>query len=155
MGDHNVLSATNREIPKVSNNSSDLQLLGTFRLNLSVLDSLGSFVSPTAFMPTTDLKRTNPNFLLVSGSQDFNFNNNNDLFNNRRELMVKSRLYRLDNTNFYHSLAGFSYGFVFGSFSMQFNDLTIIFDTNGTYTVIQPPLQLQRLFGFENNQYRW
>ncbi|ADC30472.1 cytadherence-related molecule (crmB)-like protein [Mycoplasmoides gallisepticum str. R(high)] len=155
VGDHNVLSATNREIPKVSNNSSNLQLLGTFRLNLSVLDSLGSFVSPTAFMPTTDLKRTNPNFLLVSGSQDFNFNNNNDLFNNQRELMVKSRLYRLDNTNFYHSVAGFSYGSVFGSFSMQFNDLTIIFDTNDTYTVIQPPLQLQRLFGFENNQYQW
>ncbi|QMT98746.1 arsenic metallochaperone ArsD family protein [Mycoplasma tullyi] len=155
VGDRNVLRPNNREILSVNSNSSDLQLLGTFRINLNVLDSLGAFASPSALSPTSDLKKLNPNYLFVSGPQDFNFNNNNDLFNNQRELRAESRLYRLDNTNFYHAVAGFSYGFEFGSFSMQFNDLTIIFDTNGTYTIIQPPTQLQRLFGFDNNQYKW
>ncbi len=155
VGDHNILNLNGNDIQRVTVNSSELQIIGTFRLNLIVLDSLGSFISPQEIQPTTDLKKLNPIFLTVSGYQDFNFNNNSDLFNNQEELRVISRLYKLDNTNFYHSVASFSFGFEFGSFTMQFNDLTIVFHTNRTYTIVQPPIQLQNLFGFNNDQYNW
>ncbi|WP_272457753.1 arsenic metallochaperone ArsD family protein [Mycoplasma bradburyae] len=154
IGDDNVLNFGDNDVKPVRSNSTDLQLLGTFRLNLTVLDSLGAFVSPIEDSPNTNLKKLNPMFLTVSGYEDFNFNNNGELFNNKEELRLKSKLSSTSNY-FYNNVSNFSFGFDFGAFTMQFNDLTIVFDTNDRYYVIQPPSTLMNHFGSGNDKYNW
>ncbi|QZX49362.1 arsenic metallochaperone ArsD family protein [Mycoplasma sp. E35C] len=155
IGDENVLTAgKHHEINPVKNNSSDLKAIGSFRLSLNILEGLGKFNSPSTITEDTDLKKLNPDFQLVSHLEDFNFNNFTALETSQQNIKNRSKLAGLDDY-YFHNVANFEDGFSFGTFTMQFNDLIVVFGVNQTYDLIETPDSIRQLFGNKTDQYNW